>query len=373
MGNVSGIKSCYGCGACAIACGKHLISIKENKDGFYTPFIENTEACTDCGLCESVCSYTHDELATKNVPIISFGAWSKDENVRRRSSSGGVCFEFEKYLLDNGYKICVVRYNIQLRRAEHYIADNLNDLDQGLGSKYIQSYTLDAFSSMKRDEKYLVVGSPCQMDSFRRYVKKFRLEDNFILIDFFCHGVPSSILWKKYLNSVSNSIEELSGVAWRNKQFGWHDSYAISLSQESIKERQKENISRFSTGNAFYEMFFCDSCFNKACYSKCKFKYDQSSADVRVGDFWGNTYKDDDKGVSAVVAFTEKGKSLIMNSDIERTEHPFEVVAEGQMKSSLILTLKDKIIFNILKTDIPLKMVVACKRVLNKIEKYMKK
>lgn len=379
MGNVSGMEYCYGCGVCAMSCGKRLISIRENQDGFYTPYIDNIEACSNCGLCSSVCSYSHDELALNNKPIVSVGAWSKDANVRRHSSSGGVCYEFEKYLLAKGYKICLVRYNVETQRAEHYIADNLDDLVQGLGSKYIQSYTLDALMSFKRGEKYLVVGSPCQIDSLRRYAMKFHREEDFALVDFFCHGVPSALLWKKYISDVESRVGKISYVSWRNKFTGWHDSWAMSIDGEMSSTKRTNDLSNhikgeyyslYTQGDPFFEMFLCDSCFNKACYSKCKFKYHNSSADVRVGDFWGNTYKDEEAGVSSVVAFTEKGKDMILNSSIERVEYPFEVVAEGQMKRSLTYSKKDQKIFGKLKENVPLSEVVAYKRKLNKIENW---
>ena len=67
----------------------------------------------------------------------------------------------------------------------------------------------------------------------------------------------------------------------------------------------------------------------------CKFKYDKSSADIRIGDLWGKTYAEDEKGVSAAIAFTEKGERVISATKCELKEHPFETVAEGQMKKNI--------------------------------------
>lgn len=379
MGNVGGKDCCYGCGVCAMACGKHLISLKLSPDGFYVPYIDNIQACSNCGLCESVCAYNYDSLLDTNKPQLSVGAWSKDSVVRKKSSSGGVCYEFERNLLSKGYKICVVRYNAELARAEHYVSDNLEDLVSGLGSKYIQSYTLDAFLSLSKGENYLVVGSPCQMDSLRRFIRKFNREDDFVLIDFFCHGVPSSILWEKYSKKVEAEVGKLSYVSWRNKFTGWHDSWAMSIDGVSKRENRSgaidENVkgtyySRYSQGDIFYKMFLGDSCFNKACYENCKYKYDHSSADIRVGDFWGDTYKDNEDGVSSVVAFTHKGVDLVLSSNIEISEHPFSVVAEGQMKSPLKFSSKDSKIFTKLKEDVSLEEIVAYQERLNKIENW---
>ena len=47
---------------------------------------------------------------------------------------------------------------------------------------------------------------------------------------------------------------------------------------------------------------------------------------------WGDTYKSDEDGVSAAVAFTEKGNKILRSCGCELIEHPFNVVAEGQMK-----------------------------------------
>lgn len=230
--NISHIQNCYGCGVCATVCGQKIIDIILNEDGFYEPRISKPEKCTDCGLCLNVCSYSHDDLALKNPVIKSYGAWSKDNAVRRKCSSGGVGFELGRYLIEQGYKVCGVRYDATKERAEHYIATNIEELVQSIGSKYIQSYTVDGFKAIDRKQKYLVTGTPCQIDSFRRYIQKFKKEDNFILMDFFCHGVPSMLVWKKYCRWAETKVGKLTYVSWRNKFTGWHDSWAMSIDGE---------------------------------------------------------------------------------------------------------------------------------------------
>ncbi len=83
----------------------------------------------------------------------------------------------------------------------------------------------------------------------------------------------------------------------------------------------------------FYALFLGDCCLGKQCYDHCKYKYDHSSADIRIGDLWGNTYKDDEDGVSGAVAFTKKGNEILTHCNIVLVEHTFDIVAEGQMKS----------------------------------------
>lgn len=343
MNNINSLNSCYGCGVCAKACGKHIIDIKLNKWGFYTPHISNLSQCTECGICVDVCSYSHNDLSRKSTPLKSFAAWSKNETHRMVCSSGGVGLELAQKAIDNGYKVCTVKYNTETQCAEHYIAETKEDLIPSVGSKYIQSYTVDAFLQINRKEKYLVVGTPCQIDSFRRYAKRFKIEDNFIFMDFYCHGVPSMNVWKKYLEMIEKETGKPTFVSWRNKVTGWHDSWALMIDNKKlvdwhdsynllIGEKKGYINSRRSQGDLFYKYFLNDACLGEACYDKCKFKYDKSAADIRIGDLWGPTYQNDEKGVSALVAFTGKGLEWIKTCDIELVEHPFDTVAEGQMK-----------------------------------------
>lgn len=343
--NVSSLKICFGCGLCASVCKKEAVKIQLNSDGFYTPEVD-THLCTECGLCTEVCSYLHSGIIDDARPIKSYGAWSNDPDIRLKCSSGGVAYELSEYLMEKGYKVCGVKYNILNHRAEHYISTSKSELISTIGSKYIQSYTVDAFKAITKKDKYLITGTPCQIDSFRRYIRKFRIEDNFVLMDFFCHSVPSMLAWKKYLQITEERTGRVENASWRNKYTGWHDSWLMHI------EGDKGNVkSWFSRGDLFYKLFLGDYCCNPACVKNCKFKYDRSSADIRIGDFWGNTYKDDDKGVSSVVAFTDKGDELIKSLDCVLTEYPFETVAEGQMKKNVGRAYSSALIMHALKDD----------------------
>lgn len=344
--NISGVHDCYGCGVCATACGRKIIDIHLNTDGFYEPYITDESKCTHCGICTDVCAFLHDDLSLKETDIHPYAAWSKDHMVRRKCSSGGAGFEIGKYLMEQGYKVCGVRYDVEKNRAEHYIATTVEMLIQSAGSKYIQSYTLNGFKAINRKEKYLVTGTPCQIDSFRRYIQKFRCEDNFVLLDFFCHGVPSMLAWKKYTEWAEKQVGKITYASWRNKWTGWHDSWAMGIDGEKhgekidwhdsysmlIREKKSFLESRRSQGDMFYQLFLGDSCLGKQCYEHCKYKYDHSSADIRIGDLWGNTYKNDEDGVSCAVAFTVRGNVILNQSNCKLVSHSFDIVAEGQMK-----------------------------------------
>lgn len=371
MYNINNIHNCYGCGLCATVCKQNIIEIKLNSEGFYEPHITDHDKCTNCGLCMDICAYNHDKISVENNPLKCYAAWSNDPNVRRKCSSGGIGFEIGHYLIEQGYNVCGVRYNIETNRAEHYIATTVEELIQSVGSKYIQSYTVDGFKAINRNDRYLITGTPCQIDSFRRYIRKFKKEENFILMDFFCHGVPSMLVWDKYVKWAESKVGKLTYVSWRNKFTGWHDSWAMSIDGENtaepinwhdsyktlIKERKGFYNSRLSQGDMFYRLFLSDTCLGKACYEKCKYKYEKSAADIRIGDLWGKTYAKDEKGVSGAIAFTEKGNEILKQCNIQITEHPFEIISEGQMKASHKKTPLSNIIMYLLKNRFSLKTI----------------
>ena len=347
--NISQVYNCYGCGVCATVCSQKIIDIRLNKNGFYEPFISNENQCTQCGLCTEVCAYLHETLSLQNPNVKSYAAWSKNHLVRRKCSSGGIGFEVGCHLINQGFHVCGVRYDAEQAKAVHYIADTKEAWVQSIGSKYIQSYTVEGFQSIHRKEKYLVTGTPCQIDSFRRYIQKFHCEDNFVLLDFFCHGVPSMHLWEKYTHWVKKQVGEITYVSWRNKQTRWHDSWAMAIDEKEkyaekvdwhesynmlIKGKKNYLNSRLTQGDMFYALFLGDCCLGKQCMEHCKYKYNHSAADIRIGDCWGNTYLNNEDGVSTAIAFTAKGDEILHGCNCELIEHPFSIVAEGQMKAA---------------------------------------
>ena len=82
----------------------------------------------------------------------------------------------------------------------------------------------------------------------------------------------------------------------------------------------------------------------------------------------------DDKGVSALVAFTKKGKEVIDNlKGVTLIEHPFEVVAEGQMKKNAQAKELKPIVMYLLENQVPLesnlfKIVFFLQKVITKIK-----
>lgn len=382
--NIATIRDCFGCGVCASACSKKLITIQLNENGFYEPRISDLSKCTSCGICSDVCSFLYTRVAETNSPLKSWAAWSNDNLVRKKCSSGGICYEIGKQLIERGYEAVSCRYDINQQIAVHYIATTVDEFIESIGSKYIQSYTVDAFKSISlKKKKYLIIGTPCQIDSFRRLIKRFRCEDNFVLIDFFCHCIPSMLAWESYRKMLESQIGRITYASWRNKfNYGWHDSWTMGIDGErnnpdtsfTLQERNTKIKSRMSRGDLFYRLFLGDIVLGPQCEKQCKFKYDKSSADIRVGDLWGNAYKNNEDGVSALIAFTKKGCEVIESlNNVSLIEHAFDEVADGQMKRNAKHKEMQPIVMFLLKRHIKLtnpffKMALFTQKAISKLK-----
>lgn len=340
---------CTGCGMCEVVCKQGAIKIKMSDEGYYIPFANN-DKCNECGLCEKVCP-AYKKVVFKNEHIEAFSAFSKNTNTREESTSGGIAYEISKMLISKSYNVCGVKYDRENDNAVHGITNIESELSEFKGSKYIQSYTVNAFKEIVqnlRTQKYVIFGTPCQIAAIDKYATLIGKRSNLILVDFFCHGTPSFYLWKSYIDEVKGKIEvkKINEVNFRSKKYGWH-SYTISINTEkgtiySDKLRDKD---------FFYEFFLGNHCLNAACYS-CIFRAINSKADIRIGDLWGAKFANDKEGVSGILAFTEIGRKVVENlSDAcNISSEDKETVIEGQIKTDIKPTyIRNKVIKDLSK------------------------
>ena len=298
--------SCYGCGVCAVSCSHNAIQIVESIEGFWVPQID-TALCVDCGLCNKVCSYYYDEELppiNRLDDIKAYAVINRDIEILRMSTSGGASMAIATYLKGQGYNLVGVKYDLEKNVALHFVTDDLEEFKQTMNSKYIPSYTVDGFSGLMDGKRYAVFGTPCQIDSLRRWAHLKKKENNFVFVDLFCHGVPSYLHWRSYLRYHLNGNEKLIEPIFRDKHNGWH-AYTMSLKTD------KRTIStRLQNNDFFQNIFFGNYSLNKTCYT-CKFRGNRSAADLRMGDLWGGKYAKNESGITGVLALTKQGSEII--------------------------------------------------------------
>lgn len=74
MKNISELSHCYGCSLCAVICPQQIITLCQDKEGFYQPVIEKNDECTACGLCKYVLSLMMKNGRMKILGLLLLGA-----------------------------------------------------------------------------------------------------------------------------------------------------------------------------------------------------------------------------------------------------------------------------------------------------------
>lgn len=358
---VSG-RDCFGCGACAAFCPHEAISMQRNYAGFLTPVLQETR-CTQCGFCSRICPL---EWAPRfQTPLAAYAGWSRDDAVRRRCSSGGIACELSRLLLARGFRVCAVAYSPETRIARHELAGSPEELERFCGSKYLQSHTVAAFQQLKVPGRFLVVGTPCQIAALRLYLRAKRREEDFILVDFFCHGVPSAALWEKYLDLREHDMPgRVQDVQWRCKDSGWHDSWNIRMQFDHGNGATTIRNFRKRDGDIFYRMFLGNFCQAPACYDSCRFKACSSEADIRLGDLWGRKYAAEQQGVSGILAMTPRGQEVLSQlSSCQIHEEPLAIVQEEQMRHRAVRPWGSRLTMWLLQSRCSLK--TSCRIIVN--------
>lgn len=232
-----------------------------------------------------------------------FACYNTDEEIRMKSSSGGIFSMLaEKVLSDNGV-VYGVAMSEDCYSAEFIRVQDNSGLDKLRGSKYLQARIKDTFSNVKKDlqdgKKVLFSGTGCQVNGLKNFLK---IEyDNLICMDVICHGTPSPALWEKYVRYQEMKYGKLVQVDFRCKENSWTDF--------GMKEN-KIYISKDT--DAYMQMFLRNYSLRPSCYS-CSAKKIKLS-DLTIADFWGiesvAPEMNDNKGTSLVLLRTEKGNEI---------------------------------------------------------------
>ena len=354
-------KACCGCGACVQRCPKQCITLHEDSEGFLYP-VADASVCINCGLCEKVCPVINQHTA--HEPLQTFAAKNSNEAVRAASSSGGVFTMLAESVIKSGGVVFGAAFDQQWK-VVHTCATTIGGLQKFRGSKYLQSQTNNTFKEaeayLKQGRQVLYSGTPCQVAGLKRYLRKDY--DNLLTVDFICHGVPSPGVFRTYLrdeiirlsarqgggkNTVllpciplvaeSDGLGEgevkMQSVSFRDKRNGWKKfGFALGLSKASAAGEKNSVLLSYSPLNKdlFMRGFLRDLYLRPSCYA-CPAKQLKSGSDITLGDFWGIETLlpelDDDRGISAVTANTEKGRALLQEGNVELTEVAYSEVVK---------------------------------------------
>lgn len=304
-------KDCCGCGACHEACPKSAITMKTDEYGYVYASIDN-ELCVDCGKCKSVCPAIVNNN-DKGFEKKAYAGTSLDESTKK-SASGGIFALFAKKVLSEGGVVFGTEMNESFD-VQVIGIESEEELPKLQGSKYVQSNMLPAFKQIKealKEKKVLFCGTPCQVSALKNYIGKEN--ENLILVDLVCHGVPNNQMFKDEIVSLQKKYKgNLSKYIFRDKDYGHN---VIGNLQFKNKNSKKALYSYCST---YYTSFLKNDILRESCFN-CKYANIERPGDITICDYWGvqkeepEFYKECNEkkivGISAIIINSEKGEAF---------------------------------------------------------------
>lgn len=363
MPNLVSSEKCTGCSACTNICPQNAIKMIADNEGFLQPVIDET-ICVNCGLCEQTCPALSSNLSFGSLNPNVYAGWHKLDRII--SSSGGMFSAFSRRILSDGGSVFGASLDADFN-CYHKEITTIEDLYLLRGSKYMQSKIGMILKVVKarlnEGKKVLFCGTPCQIAGLRNYLKKDY--EGLLTIDLTCHGVPSNAVFKSYIDKLQKKLKLTEKNSRIQKyEFRRRDGWGMFPSYSVDGPR----FTPVYGSNALYMKAFNKSAlFRKSCYS-CRYAKIPRIGDITLADFWGigrhgDPFKYDTmKGVSLVLANTEKGLNAIKSLDEEtfveeRTLDEALIENHNLTNSSPCHPQRDEIIRDFLNEQIPLKKI----------------
>lgn len=314
-----------------------------DEEGFLYPSI-GEDLCVDCGKCVKVCAFRNLRFPESAGPY--FAASAKDVDLSK-SASGGLFASLAAKVIEKGGGICGCSYGREngVLVARHELVGAAEDLNRLLGSKYVQSFVGDSYRRVKNllasGKRVLFCGTPCQVAGLRAYLG--HEEENLLLVDLVCHGVPSQKMFTAFqeFQTISNDCEVID-IVFRDKKEGWSRSLLLFQLLRSRSTGEDFSFRTFASDCSYYDLFLKFETFRPSCYS-CPYANCDRPGDLTIGDFWGIESRRPDllepedspfslkDGVSCLLVNNEHGREMLdrLDCNIAMSEVELADITDG--------------------------------------------
>lgn len=297
-------KNCCGCGACGDICPVSAIRMTPDGEGFRYPQVDGA-VCIRCGRCEAVCPMGRGETFADNQ---YFGAWVREEDARRASSSGGVFPVLAGYVLRRQGVVFGAAFGEGME-VSHQEAQNPAQLELLKTTKYVQSRMDGVYrriaAVLKEGKWVLFCGTPCQAHALRRFLG--RPWPTLITADLVCYGVPSPGIWGDYVRLLERRHKG------RLTAFSFRDKRAKDNGHTRAYRCGGKEYAGDLSADPYCGMFFGNFIIRPACHA-CRYCTVDRGSDFTLGDFWGiekvRPEADDGMGNSLVILHTERAREI---------------------------------------------------------------
>ena len=333
MKTVCELNMCNGCYACQNICSQNAIILRDDIK-YFNAFIDEKK-CINCGACRRTCPNC-SELEFR-YPINCYQGNRNSEELQRSSSGGAAAAITESFINDNGVVVSCCFQNGEFIFETAY---NKIDSYKFAGSKYVKSNPSKKYNEIKellsRGQKVLFIGLPCQVAAIKLFCGN---NDNLFTVDLICHGTPSQEIIRMFLKEYKIDIKEIKSILFRKK-----NKFAIFCDNKRVVLQGVRDTYTM----AFVEgLDYSDNCFF------CKFAQSKRCSDLTLGDAWGNNDEIMSKGRSIILVNTEKGSTLLKDTDLILEADSVENAIDHnmQLQKPMLVHKKRQVFFNSLNRN----------------------
>lgn len=306
---------CTGCGFCQSICG---VKLEKNEKGFLVPSNLTKKQMNYLNdICMSSGAFWRDKGECSiwgNTVIRPFYAYSTNEIIRKKASSGGLLTEIASYLLKSGRIDAVIQIRTSKYspvETETVVSETEEDVRCCAGSRYTASSPLLHIADLlSKEKRYAFIGKPCDVQTVRNWQRKDPEKGKSIiyLLSFLCAGIPSQNAEYKLLDHLNTNEKDCTKLTYRGN--GW-PGYAVAYSEQG------------QTGQMSYEESW-GKILGRDVAMACRFCFDGigEAADISCGDGWYIKNKKPDftenDGRNVVFVRTTKGLEILQELQRER-------------------------------------------------------
>lgn len=305
---------CFGCEVCAQACAVDAIKMSADAEGFRYPVVDAAK-CVSCGKCRRICPASSMPQRSKS-PMLTFGGYVKDENVRAGSTSGGLFSALAAAWCDKDTVVFGAEtLGLEVRHSWVRYSEGIGKFRK---SKYLQSEIGNCYHDAKQflseGKKVLFSGTPCQIAGLKKLLGD-KQQSNLLTVEVVCEGVPTPVYIKKFADWLGKKLGgKVTEIDYRYKDGRRWDFEVMQASiQNPTSGTSKWKQDRWF--NPFWSIWLQHLISRPSCY-ECPFATRERVADITLGDLWGvHLYCPDlygrNGGSSVVFCNSDKGRKVL--------------------------------------------------------------
>lgn len=329
-------EKCTGCGVCRNLCPHHAVRMETDAEGFLSPVID-AQLCSGCGLCRKRCPQNSPpELERAEVPA-AYACWNLNDEQRRLSSSGGMFTLYAELILSRGGVVFGAGADAE-QNVLFCAAHTSGELARLRCSKYVQADTHEIYCRVKEvldsGKEVLFTGTPCQVAGLYAFLNGDR--PNLYTCDLVCHGVPSPLFYRKWLDSLKQKFGgPILSINMRAKE---QHAYSMAVEFQVGSPLRHLTFSWRGKGIEFLGWAFLSNLSLRKCCFACPYVKTPRFGDVTLGDFWklgklGSEEGEKRKGISLNLINSEKGRFLLsgVQKRARLIERDFDEAAAGNL------------------------------------------